>query len=92
MLITQNELIAAEQTTSHWECRRHAGRGNLGGGVVHVGAVFPKRNTVVFAPTHYKQSIPVNTGNFVMRQHSNMSTKDPHTALTQAVEEKLELQ
>lgn len=60
-----------------------------GGSVVHVGAVFPTQNTVVVAPTYYKQSIPVNTGNFVMQQHSNMSTEDPHTALTQAMEENL---
>lgn len=78
-------LYASEQTIGHWEYRER----EPGGGVAHVGAVFPTWNTVIVAPTHYKQSIPVNAGNFVMQQHFNVSTEDPHTALTQATEENL---
>lgn len=65
-----NESVTPEKSNSQWECKTYS-RGKPGG--VHVGVGFSARNTVV-APTHYKPSIPVDTGR-VVRQDFSMIPK-----------------
>lgn len=62
---------------------------DLPGGEANVGAAFSTRSAVVVAPIWHKLFIAADTGPFVECQRFNMSSKVPHAAWTQAVEENL---
>lgn len=61
------------KNNSQWECGTHSGGKPEGGVVAHVGGAFSAVHTC---------------GNFVLRQHFNMSTEAPPTAWTPAMKEK----
>lgn len=62
---------------------------DLPGGETHVGAALSTRSAVVVAPIWHKSSIAADTGHCVECQRFNMSSKVPHAAGTEAVEENL---